>query len=89
MSPSAFTFKLCVPNDPGMASIVGEMARHAADYAKLDETAATAFAGQALAAAGKALNGDNSKSTQVIFAAANGALTLTIGSQSITHPLSS
>ena len=89
MSPSAFTFKLCVPNDPGMATIVGEMARHAAEYAKLDEATALAFCDRALAVAGKTLNGDNSKSTQVVFAAADGTLTLTIGGQSISQPLSS
>ena len=87
MTPSAFTFKLSVPNDPKMAVIVGEMARHAADYAQLDDARAAAFSERALAAAGTALNGDSNKTTLVVFAAGDGTLKLTIGSQSITQPL--
>ena len=89
MSPSAFTFKLSVPNDPRMAIIVGDMARHAAEYATLNEATAATFAGRALAAAGKVLKGDSNKTTLVVFAAANGALTATIGGESISQPLSS
>ena len=88
MSPSAFTFKLSVPNDPRMAIIVGDMARHAAEYASLDEATAAAFAGRALAAAGRLLKGDSNKTTLVVFAAADGALTATIGGESISQPLS-
>jgi len=87
MTPSSFTFKLSVPNDPKMAAIVGEMARHAADYANLDDASAAAFCERALAAAGMAFNGDSSKTTLLVFAAADGTLKLTIGSQSITQPL--
>ena len=87
MTPSAFTFKLSVPNDPKMAPIIGEMARHAADYANLDDAKAAAFSERAVAAAGTALNGDSSKTTVLVFAAANGTLKLTVGSQSITQPL--
>lgn len=89
MTPAAFTFKLSVPNDPRMATIVGDMARHAADYATLDHATAASFAGRALAAAGKVLKGDSNKTTLVVFAAANGALTVTIGAESISQPLSS
>jgi hypothetical protein len=87
MTPSSFTFKLSVPNDPKMAAIVGDMARHAADYANLDEAKAAAFYERALAAAATALNGDSSKTTLLVFSAADGTLKLTIGSQSITQPL--
>jgi hypothetical protein len=87
MTPSSFTFKLSVPNDPEMAAIVGEIARHAAAYANLDEAGAVAFSERALAAAGTALNGDRSKTTLLVFAAADGTLKLTIGGQSITQPL--
>lgn len=89
MGPSSFTFKLSVPNDPRMATVVGDMARHAAQYAALDEAAAASLAGRALAAAGKILAGDGNKTTLVVFAAANGALTVTIGAESISQPLSS
>jgi hypothetical protein len=89
MSPSSFTFKLSVPNDPRMATVVGDMARHAAEYASLDEATAASFAGRALAAAGKVLKGDSNKTTLVVFSAANGALTATIGAESIAQPLAS
>ena len=89
MSPSSFTFKLNVPNDPRMANMVGDMAKHAADYASLDEATAAKFAGRARAAAGTLLKGDSNKTTLVVFAAANGALTATIGGESISQPLPS
>jgi hypothetical protein len=89
MSPASFTFKLSVPNDPRMAIVVGDMARHAADYASLDEATAASFAGRALAAAGKILKGDSNKTTLVVFSAANGTLTATIGAESISQPLPS
>ena len=69
--------------------MVEDMARHAADYATLDEATAASFAARALAAAGKALKGDSNKTTLVVFAAANGALSVTIGGESISQPLSS
>jgi hypothetical protein len=89
MSPSAFTFRLSVPNDPKMVSIVGDMARHAAEYARLDPAVAAAFSQRAAAAAGKMLNGDTAKTTLAVFAAADGALTVTIGDESISQPLTS
>ncbi len=87
MSPSAFTFKLSVPNDPRMTSVVGDMAKHAADYANLEGAAAASFSSKALAAAAKVLNADGNKTTLVVFAAADGTLKLTIGSESISQPL--
>ena len=89
MTPSEFSFKLSVPNDPQMASIVGDMARHAAEYAKLEDGAAKSFCDRALAAAGKMLKGDDTKTTLAVFTAANGALTLTLGTETISELLSS
>ena len=89
MTPSEFSFKLSVPNDPQMASIVGDMARHAAEYAKLEDGTAASFCDRALAAASKVLKGDNTTTTLAVFAAANGALTLTLGAETISAPLSS
>jgi hypothetical protein len=89
MNPSEFRFKLSLPNDPQMASIVGDMARHAAEYARLEDGTAASFCDRALAAASKVLNGDNTRTTLAVFAAANGALTLTLGAETISAPLSS
>ena len=87
MSPSAFTFKLSVPNDPDSVAIIGEMARHAADYAKLEAGAAQSFAERARTAAVKALT-PAGQSTLAVFAAADGALTLTMGGEAVSQPLS-
>lgn len=86
MSPSSFTFKLSVPNDPDATVIIGEVARHAAEYAQLDAGAAKSFADQARSAAGKALKA-NGQSTLAVFAAADGTLTMTMGGESVSHPL--
>jgi len=87
MSPDSFTFKLSVPNDPDSVAIIGEVARHAADYAKLDGGVAQAFADRARAAAATAVKaGDGS--TVVVVAVADGTLTLTMGDESVSQPLS-
>lgn len=87
MSPSSFTFKLSVPNDPDGAAIIGEMARHAAEYAKLDAGVAESFSQQARTAAGRAFAAGGT-TAQAVFAAADGALTMTIGGESVSQPLS-
>jgi hypothetical protein len=87
MSPSSFTFKLGVPNNPDAAAIIGEMARHAAEYAKLDAAVAEAFSQRALSAAGKAFTAGGT-TLQAVFAAADGTLTLTIGGEAVSQPLS-
>jgi hypothetical protein len=87
MTPSSFTFKVSVPNDPGMATVVGELAKHAADYAQLDAGKAAAFMERARALAASALNGGGGSCTAVI-AAADGELTVTIGTESASQPLS-
>jgi hypothetical protein len=87
MSPSSFTFKLSVPNDPDSVTIIGEVARHAAGYANIEAGAADSFAGRAKAAASKAMK-TGGATTMVVFAAADGALTATIGGESVSESLS-
>jgi hypothetical protein len=87
MSPSSFTFKLSVPNDPDSTAIVGEVAKHAAEYANLEAGAVQAFAERARAAAAKAFTNGGATS-QAVFAANDGALTMTIGAESVSQPLS-
>ena len=87
MSPSSFSFKLSVPNDPDSTAIVGEVARHAAEYANLGAAAVQAFAERAQAAAAKAFK-NGSQTSQATFAAADGALTMTIGDESVSERLS-
>jgi hypothetical protein len=88
MTPAAFKFKMTVPNDPGQAAIVAEMARHAADYAKLEGAAASGFVERARGAASKALTAAPGHSCLAVFAAADGQLSMTIGSETISQPLS-
>ena len=87
MTPSAFTFKLSVPNDPDAVTLVAEMAKHAAAYAQLDDAVATAFSDKVRFVAAKAIKAAG-HTTLVVFVAANGALTLTIGGESVSQPLS-
>lgn len=86
MTPLSFTFKLSVPNDADAVAIVGELAKHAAEYAQLDGAVAIAFSDRARSAAAKAMKAAGT-STQAVFAATDGALTLTIGGESISQPL--
>lgn len=87
MSPSAFTFKVSVPNDPKLASVIGELAKHAADYAKLEAAAASAFAERARTLAATMLGAGTGTATTAVIAAANGQLTVTMGGQSAAHAL--
>lgn len=88
MTPAAFKFKLTVPNDPNLAAIMADMARHAAEYAKLDGAAAEGFVERARAAAVKVLRGATGQNSLVVFAAADGTLSITIGGETISQPLS-
>jgi hypothetical protein len=88
MSPSAFTFKLTVPNDPALAEMVAEMARHAAEYAQLNGDAAADFAERARGAAVKALKAAQGHNCLAVFAAAGGTLSITIGGETVSQPLS-
>jgi|RhiMetdeSRZDD1v2_1073273.scaffolds.fasta_scaffold72986_3 hypothetical protein len=87
MTPSAFTFKVSVPNDPRQATVIGELAKHAAAYANLDAGAAEAFGERAEALATKALKAGKGTATTAIFSAANGKLTVTVGSESASQSL--
>jgi hypothetical protein len=91
MSPSDFTFKLTVPTDPEGASVVAVVAAHAVEYAKIDKAAGTPFIdkvrGLAASSLAGAKNGKSGSHCLVVFAAANGQLTVTIGTDSVSHPL--
>ena len=87
MSPSSFTFKVSVPNDPRQATVIGDLAKHAAEYARLDAGAAAAFGERALAMALKALKAGSGSATTAVVAAADGTLTVTIGGESASHSL--
>lgn len=87
MSPSSFTFKLTVPNDPEGVTVVAAVAAHAVEYAQLDAGAGAAFVTRAREAATMALKSATGHSCLAVFAAANGELTITMGSQSATQPL--
>ncbi len=87
MSPTAFTFKLSVPNDHDSIALIGEVARHAAEYAKLDAGAAASFIERARDAAGKAVKASGQASTAT-FTAADGQLTMSVGSEVVSQPLS-
>ncbi len=88
MTPSSFAFKLTVPNDPRMATIVAEVARHAAEYAELKGAAVDRFVERARGAAAMALKADPGPSCLAVFAAADGQLNITIGAETISQPLS-
>ena len=87
MTPSAFTFKVSVPNDPQLVTIVGELAKHAADYAKLDPGTAATFTERAQAVANKALKAGSDTAITAVIAAADGKLTVTVGAESASQPL--
>jgi hypothetical protein len=87
MSPSAFTFKLTIPNDPDGATIAAGVAAHAAEYAKLPEADRAAFAALVRDFAGKVLKAGTAHACVMVFAAADGQLTVTAGKDSISQPL--
>ena len=87
MTPSSFTFKVSVPNDPRQATVIGELATHAAQYANLDAGAARQFGERAQAMAVKALTAGKGNATTAVIAAADGTLTVTVGDESASQPL--
>ena len=88
MTPASFTFKLMLPNDPDLAAMVAEMARHAAEYVKLEGAAADRLVERTRSAAARALQAAPGQSSVAVFAAADGALSITIGDETISQPLS-
>jgi hypothetical protein len=87
MSPSDFTFKLTVPNDPEGASVVAAVANHAVEYTNMDKTAGAAFVERVRSFAAATLKASHDASCLVVFAAADGRLTVTMGSESVAEPL--
>jgi hypothetical protein len=88
MTPSSFTFKLTLPNDPELAPMVADMARHAAEYVKLEGAAAEGFVERARSAAVKALKAAPGDGCLAVFTAADGELSIAIGNETIAQPLS-
>ncbi len=87
MTPQEFSFKLSVPNDPEGATIVAVVAGHAVDYAGIEGAAGAAFVARVRTVAAECLKDTAAKPTLVVFGAANGQLTVTIGGQSVSQPL--
>ena len=87
MNPKDFTFKLTIPADPEGATIVALMTGHAVDYAGIEGAAGKAFVERVRAATLKALAGATTKGCLVVFAAADGQLTVTMGAESVSQPL--
>ena len=87
MSPSEFTFKLTVPNDPEGVHVVAIVANHAVDYTNLDKAAGAKFVERVKATVAGAMKASSGPSCLVVVAAADGQLTLTIGGQSVSQPL--
>jgi hypothetical protein len=87
MSPSSFTFKLTVPNDPEGATVAAVVATHAVDYANIEAAAGQAFVDRVRQTALQALQARDGTHCQIVVAAADGHLTFTIGSQAVTEPL--
>ena len=88
MNPSSFIFKLTVPNDPEGVTVVAAVAAHAVEYAKLDAGAGAAFVERVRDVARQALLSAAGHNCLAVFAAADGQLTVTIGGESASHPLS-
>ena len=89
MAPNSFTFKLTVPNDPEGATVLAVVVTHAVEYASIDAPAGAAFVEKVRAAAAQALKSASGHASQVVVAAKDGQLTVTIGGQAISQPLPS
>ena len=89
MSPSDFTFKLTVPADPEGASVVAVVATHAAEYTGMEKAAGAAFVEKVRAFAATSLQSAKGTHCLAVFAAANGKLSVTIGTESVSLTLPS
>ena len=87
MSPSSFTFKLTVPNDPEGVTLVAAVAAHAVEYAKFDAADGAAFVERVRAVARQALQSVTDHHCLAVFEAADGQLTVTIGAESASQLL--
>jgi hypothetical protein len=88
MSTAAFKFKLTVPRDPALADVVSALIQHAVGYAGMSEDAGAAFVKKAKAATAAELGPGGTPHCLVVIAATGGELRVTIGSQTISQPLS-
>jgi hypothetical protein len=89
MSPSDFTFKLTVPNDPEGASVAAAVAAHAVEYTNINTTAGAAFVERVRGFASRMMKDSDGAHCLLVFAAADGQLTVTMGSESVSEPLPS
>lgn len=88
MSPSEFTFKLTIPNDPEGVTVLAAVARHAVEYAKFEAAKGAAFVDRVRVTAAEALKATTGASCLAVFTAADGRLTVTVGTHSVSEPLS-
>jgi hypothetical protein len=88
MTPAEFKFKLSVPRDPALADVVSDLVQHAVGYAGMNEEAGAAFAKKVKAATATELGPGATPHCQVVIAATSGELRVTIGSQTISQPIS-
>ena len=87
MSPSLFTFKLTVPNDPEGVTVLAAVAAHAVEYANLDAAGGAAFVERVREVATEALQSATGHSCLAVFAAAHGQLSVTMGGRTAAQPL--
>lgn len=87
MTPSSFTFKLTVPNDPEGIAVLAALAAHAVEYANIETAAGAAFVERVRDAAAAAMGAVNGGSCLAVVNAADGELTVTIGKHSASQPL--
>ena len=88
MTPAAFKFKLTLPRDPALADVVSDLVQHAAGYAGMSDDAGAAFVKKAKAATAAELGPGATPHCLVVIAATGGELRVTIGSQTISQPIS-
>ena len=88
MTPAAFSFKLSVPRDPALADVVSDLVQHAVGYAGMPEEAGAAFVKKVKAATTAELGAGATPHCQVVIAAAGGELRVTLGSQTLSQPIS-
>ena len=86
MTPAAFTFKLSVPRDPALAEVVSDLVQHAVGYAGMSEDAGAAFMKKVKAVTTTELAGGKGHCV-VAIAAAGGELTVTLGAQTVSQPI--
>jgi len=87
MSPSSFTFRLTVPHDPEGIAVLAAVAAHAVEYANIEAGAAAAFLARVRDVAATVLSPSTGAACLVVFSAADGELTVTIGDQSASQAL--